>query len=176
MGAASCLGCSKPGGVECTGVDVDPDAVAACLEKDLEVEVGDLFGYLSRREDGSLGAILSAHVVEHLAPFRLPELIELAARKLKPGGILALETPNPGCLAIFAGDFYLDPTHQRPVPSKQLSFYMEESGFGGIEIQELNPAYELIPELATLRESPSSGPFVEKFFGGLDYVIVGKKL
>ncbi len=175
-GRGELLGLFQAGGVECAGVDADPDAVAACLEKGLEVEVGDLFGYLSRRENGSLGAILSAHVVEHLPPFRLPELIELAARKLKPGGILALETPNPGCLAIFAGDFYLDPTHQRPVPSKQLSFYMEESGFGGIEIQELNPAYELIPELATLRESASSGPFVEKFFGGLDYVIVGKKL
>lgn len=175
-GRGELLGLFRAEGVACMGVDADPDAIAACLEKGLNGEVGDLFGYLDRQEDGSLGAILSAHVVEHLPPLRLPELVELAARKLKPGGVLALETPNPACLAIFAGDFYLDPTHQRPVPSKQLGFYMEESGFGAIEVRELNPAYELIPELTTLREHAPAGPFVEKFFGGLDYVIVGKKL
>ena len=163
-------------GVECLGVDSDPDAAGACRDKGLNVEAGDLFEFLRRQEAGSLGAVVSAHVVEHLPPLRLPELVELAAAKLKPAGILALETPNPACLAIFNGDFYLDPTHRRPAPAQQLRFYMEESGLGGVEVRELNPAYESIPELAGLREDPSAGPFVEKFFGGLDYVIWGKKL
>ena len=163
-------------GVECLGVDSDPDAAGACRDKGLNAEAGDLFEFLRRQEDGSLGAIVSAHVVEHLPPLRLPEIVELAAAKLKPAGILALETPNPACLAIFSGDFYLDPTHRRPAPAQQLRFYMEESGLGGVEVRELNPAYETIPELAGLREDPAAGPFVEKFFGGLDYVIWGKKL
>ena len=163
-------------GVECLGVDSDPDAAGACRDKGLNAEAGDLFEFLRRQEDGSLGAIFSAHVVEHLPPLRLPELVELAAAKLKPAGILALETPNPACLAIFSGDFYLDPTHRRPAPAQQLRFYMEESGLGGVKVRELNPAYETIPELAGLREDPAAGPFVEKFFGGLDYVIWGKKL
>ena len=46
---------------------------------------------------------------------------------------LVIETPNPECLAIFATHFYLDPTHQRPIPHPLLSFYMEENGLGGIE-------------------------------------------
>ncbi len=163
-------------GVECLGVDSDPDAAGACRDKGLNAEAGDLFEFLRQQEDGSLGAIFSAHVVEHLPPLRLPELVELAAAKLKPAGILALETPNPACLAIFSGDFYLDPTHRRPAPAQQLRFYMEESGLGGVKVRELNPAYETIPELAGLREDPAAGPFVEKFFGGLDYVIWGKKL
>ena len=163
-------------GVECLGVDSDPDAAGACRDKGLNAEAGDLFEFLRRQEDGSLGAIFSAHVVEHLPPLRLPELVELAAAKLKPAGILALETPNPACLAIFSGDFYLDPTHRRPAPAQQLRFYMEESGLGGVKVRELNPAYETIPELTGLREDPAAGPFVEKFFGGLDYVIWGKKL
>ncbi len=166
----------RDAGVECLGADSDPDAVSACRAKGLDVEAGDLFAFLQRREAGSLGAVVCAHVVEHLPPLRLPELVELAAAKLKPGGILALETPNPACLAIFTGDFYLDPTHRRPAPAQQLRFYMEESGFGGIEVRELNPAYERIPELAGLRKDPATKPFVEKFFGGLDYVILGKKL
>ena len=163
-------------GVECLGVDSDPDAAGACRDKGLNAEAGDLFEFLRRQEDGSLGAIVSAHVVEHLPPLRLPELVELAAAKLKPAGILALETPNPACLAIFSGDFYLDPTHRRPAPAQQLGFYMEESGLGGVKVRELNPAYKTIPELAGLREDPAAGTFVEKFFGGLDYVIWGKKL
>ncbi len=162
--------------VECLGVDSDPDAISACLDKGLNVEAGDLFMFLHRQKAGTLGAIVSAHVVEHLPPLRLPEFVEIAAAKLKPGGILAIETPNPACLAIFTGDFYLDPTHRRPTPAQQLRFYMEESGLGEIDVRELNPAYELIPELAEFREDPSAGPFVKKFFGGLDYVILGKKL
>ncbi len=163
-------------GAACLGVDADPDAVSACSAKGLDVEADDLFAFIRRQEDNSLGAVVSAHVIEHLPPFRLPELVELAAAKLKPGGILALETPNPACLAIFCGDFYLDPTHRRPAPAQQIRFYMEESGLGEIAVRELNPAYELIPELAGLRQDPASAPFVEKFFGGLDYVILGKKL
>ena len=162
-------------GGECRGVDADPHAAGACREKGLNVETGDLFTFLQKQADGSLGAVVCVHVVEHLPPLRLPELAALAAAKLKPGGILALETPNPACLAIFSGDFYIDPTHQRPAPAQQLRFYMEESGLGAIEVRELNPAYEAVTELARLREDPAARPFVEKFFGGLDYVILGRK-
>lgn len=162
-------------GVECLGVDADPAAVGVCRDKGLNVAADDLFAFLQKQESGSLGAVVCAHVVEHLPPLRLPELVALAAAKLKPGGILALETPNPACLAIFAGDFYLDPTHRRPAPAQQLRFYMEESGLGAVEVRERNPAYESIAELARLREEPAARPFVEKFFGGLDYVILGKK-
>jgi O-antigen chain-terminating methyltransferase len=90
--------------------------------------------------------------------------------------VLAIETPNPACLAIFAGDFYLDPTHLRPVPSKQLHFYLEEAGFTGIEVQELHPATEVYPELAALDQLEDLRAFRQRFFGGLDYSIVGKKL
>ena len=102
--------------------------------------------------------------------------MNLAARKLLPGGVFAIETPNPGCLAIFAGDFYLDPTHQRPVPSRQLDFYLREAGFGEIETHELNPAAEVFPELAAMDESEALRGFRRRFFGGLDYAIIGRKM
>ena len=78
---------------------------------------------------------------------------------------------EPRCLAIFATYFYLDPTHTRPVPHQLLEFYMEEAGIGSIEVHELSPAVESIPEIAELPES-----FRKRFFGGLDYAIVGRKL
>jgi hypothetical protein len=43
---------------------------------------------------------------------------------------VAIETPNPECLAIFATHFYIDPTHRHPIPPALASFYLEEAGFG----------------------------------------------
>jgi O-antigen chain-terminating methyltransferase len=95
----------------------------------------------------------------------------MCGEKLRSGGILILETPNPECLAIFATHFYLDPTHQRPIPAALLAFYFEEYGFGRIEVQRLAPAANDFPSLAMLPEGVR-----EQFFGGLDYAIVGTKL
>jgi O-antigen chain-terminating methyltransferase len=98
-------------------------------------------------------------------------MIQLCARRQARHGVIALETPNPECLAIFATHFYLDPTHERPVPHALLAFYLEEFGVGGIEVRRLSPAAESLPALASLPED-----FREAFFGGLDYAIIGRKL
>jgi SAM-dependent methyltransferase len=166
----------KENGVAGVGVDLNPDAISACRAKSIEAHQSDIFGYLSAQPDESFDGIFCVHVVEHLAPETLPNLVNLAARKLKPGGLLAIETPNPGCLAIFAGDFYLDPTHQKPVPSRQLDFYLQEAGFTEIEHHELNPASEVFPELAAMDEMEALRGFRSRFFGGLDYTIIGRKM
>jgi O-antigen chain-terminating methyltransferase len=98
-------------------------------------------------------------------------MIRLCGAKLRPGGILAIETPNPECLAIFATYFYLDPTHTRPMPHQYLRFCMEEAGLTAIEVHPLAPAIDTMPELASL---PSD--FRERFFGGLDYAIIGRAI
>ena len=85
--------------------------------------------------------------------------------------MIAIETPNPECLAIFATHFYLDPTHTRPVPHPLLAFYMEEYGLGRIGVQKLSPASDSMPSLNDL---PAS--FRDAFFGGLDYAIFSRKL
>ena len=158
-------------GVVAKGIDLGEESVALCLRKGLRAEAADLFEYLRGQTDGEFDGIVSSQVVEHLPPARLPELVRLCAAKLRRGGVLAIETPNPECLAIFATHFYLDPTHTRPVPSALLSFYMEEAGFGMIQIHRLSPAVESLPEIRELAPD-----FRERFFGGLDYAIVGKRL
>ncbi len=162
--------------VAARGIDADLESVALCRQKQLQVQQADLFDYLAGLDDESLDGIFSAQVAEHLPPARLPELVALAAAKLEPGGVLAIETPNPECLAIFATNFYLDPTHVRPVPSALLHFYFEESGFGSIEVHQLAPAVEVFPEIATLAGVNGLEAFQKKFFGGLDYAIIGRKL
>lgn len=158
-------------GVQARGIDMGEEAVAQCCHKGLNAEVADLFEYLDAQPDGEFDGIMSSQVVEHLAPERLPEMVRLCAAKLRKGGVLTIETPNPECLAIFATHFYLDPTHTRPVPHQLLAFYMEEAGFGLIEVHRLSPAVESIPEVGELPEN-----FRNRFFGGLDFAIAGRRL
>ncbi len=166
----------KQNGIGARGVDSDPDSASLCHHKQLDVAQADLFSYLAALPDESLDGIFSSQVVEHLPPARLPELVALAASKLEPGGVLAIETPNPECLAIFASNFYLDPTHVHPVPSALLHFYLEESGFGSIEVHQLAPAADVFPEIAALADLEGIAAFQKKFLGGMDYAILGRKL
>jgi 2-polyprenyl-3-methyl-5-hydroxy-6-metoxy-1,4-benzoquinol methylase len=161
----------RDAGIAARGIDLSEESVARCRQKGLEAEQADLFAYLHELPGRSLGGIFCAQVIEHLPPSSLPEMIQLASEKLSTDGLLAIETPNPECLAIFASHFYLDPTHTRPVPHPLVSFYMEESGLGQIEVQRLSPAVESMPALASLPED-----FRDAFFGGLDYAIFGIKL
>jgi O-antigen chain-terminating methyltransferase len=157
--------------VRARGIDLGEESVALCRHKGLEAERADLFEYLAAQPDGEFDGMMSSQVVEHLATERLPDMVRLCASKMRRGGVLVVETPNPECLAIFATHFYLDPTHTRPVPHQLMAFYMEEAGFGLIEVHWLSPAIGSMPEIAELPVS-----FRERFFGGLDYAIVGRKL
>jgi len=158
-------------GIEGEGIDLSEECAAYCRAKGLNVQTADLFEFLAAQSEYAFDGIFSSQVVEHIDPMRLAEMIRLCASRLRRGGVLALETPNPECLAIFASHFYLDPTHRRPVPSALLSFYMVESGMGGMEVHPLSPAAKSFPEIEAL---PAG--FAQRFFGGLDYAIIGRKL
>jgi 2-polyprenyl-3-methyl-5-hydroxy-6-metoxy-1,4-benzoquinol methylase len=161
----------REAGISARGIDQSSESIQYCKGKGLDVQQADLFTYLSAAPALSLDGIFCSQVVEHLPAAGIPELIRLSAQALQPGGIIAIETPNPECLAIFATHFYLDPTHVKPVPSAQLAFYLQESGFGGITIEPRFPAPDFYPELNDLPEG-----FRKKFFGGMDYAIVARKL
>ena len=124
------------------GIDQNEECVALCHAKGLEAQQADLFSYLSSLADDSLGGAFCSHVVEHLPPTQLPSLAILLARKLGAGALVVIETPNPECLEIFATHFYIDPTHTRPVPPVLLRFYLEEAGFGNIEIERFSPVFD----------------------------------
>jgi O-antigen chain-terminating methyltransferase len=158
-------------GVSARGIDLGEESVEQCRQKGLAAEHADLFAYLPAQPDAEFDGIMSSQVVEHLAPEMLPQMVRLCAQKLRRGGLLIIETPNPECLAIFATHFYLDPTHTRPVPHQLMAFYMEEAGLAPFGVHRLSPAIESMPELAELPEH-----FREKFFGCLDYAIVARKL
>jgi O-antigen chain-terminating methyltransferase len=161
----------KEAGIPARGIDLSEESVALCRRKGLEAETADMFSYLDGLADRSLDGFFCAQVVEHLAPELVPELLRLAHAKLQRDGVLAIETPNPECLAIFATHFYLDPTHTRPIPPALLAFYAEEQGFGKIEIRRFAPASESMPEVNVLPAEVR-----EKFFGSLDYAVLARRL
>jgi O-antigen chain-terminating methyltransferase len=153
------------------GIDLNKECVDLCRSKGLDAEQIDLFEYLESLADGSLGGVYCAQVVEHLPPAALPRLTRLLGKKMRLDALVAIETPNPECLAIFATHFFIDPTHTRPVPAPLLRFYLEEAGFGSVQIERLEPAVDSMPALAEL---PSA--VRDSFFGGLDYAIFARKL
>jgi O-antigen chain-terminating methyltransferase len=161
----------RDAGIPARGIELGAESVALCRAQGLDAELADAFPYLAALPEGSLDGIFCSQVVEHLPPERLPELIRLCAGRLAPGGVIAIETPNPECLAIFATHFYLDPTHTRPAPHPLLIFYLEEFGVGNIEVRRLSPAKESMPALNSLPED-----FRDAFFGCLDYAVIGRKL
>ncbi len=170
-GRGEFLEAARDSGLAAVGIDQSDECVALCRSKGLDAAKADLFLYLDALADQSLGGIYCAQVVEHIDPHRLPDLIALMAKKLRSGALAVIETPNPECLAIFATHFFIDPTHTRPVPPRLLGFYLEEAGFGRIDVERLSPAIDSMPALAELPEAVR-----KQFFGGLDYVIFGRKL
>ena len=168
----------------CRGIDLSPDMVGCCLEKGLDVVEADAFSYLETVPDGSLDGIFCAQFVEHLEPQAYICLVSRCAAKLAPAGILAVETQNPECLAIFSKTFFLDPTHVRPVPPAQLRFLFAEAGLKKITTHFLSPAaggLAVIPQLesqvieadALKAWNAAVVQFNETFFGGMDYAVIG---
>jgi O-antigen chain-terminating methyltransferase len=170
-GRGEFLEVAREAGLRARGIDQSQECVAICRSKGLSADHADLFEHLAALPDGALGGAYCSQVVEHIEPARLPDLVKLLAQKLHCGALAAIETPNPECLAIFATHFYLDPTHMRPVPAALLAFYLEEAGFGNVEVERLSPAVETMPSLAEL---PSA--VRDAFFGGLDYAIFARKV
>jgi O-antigen chain-terminating methyltransferase len=120
-------------GIESKAVDLDPGMVARCREKGHEVEEGDLIEFLELCPEGSLGAIFSAQVIEHLEHDRLQRFLELARSRLRRGGLLIVETVNPHSpLAMKA--FWVDPTHVRPLFPETMLALCELAGYAGGDV------------------------------------------
>ncbi len=126
-------------GIPSQGVDSNSDGVQLCREKGLPVTQGDLFDFLEKAADASAGGIFSAQVIEHLPVELQFRFVELCCSKLKPGSPLVLETINPECVFALVRNFYLDPTHIRPVHPELLKFVLESKGFRDVQVSFSGP-------------------------------------
>ena len=171
-GAVLDLGCGRgewlsllrQWGINATGIDSDPEMIRICRDQNLKVIMDDIFVSLDRYEDNSIGVISAFHVIEHL-PFKMViQLLTSCKRILKAGGFIILETPNSENIIVGSSDFYLDPTHLRPLPAKLLNFAAEYYGFQDCTVLRINSNIEL----------PSLNLNIYNAFAGVgpDYVLI----
>lgn len=120
------------------GVDQDSGMLQACKDLHLSTQQGDAIALLAGMQDQSQVAVTAFHLVEHLPFDALRCLVREAWRVLKPGGLLILETPNPENVVVGSRNFYIDPTHERPVPHELLSFLASFHGFARSKILRLH--------------------------------------
>ncbi len=133
----------RENGIDVQGIDIDKGMLDAARERGLKAKQGDAIEYLQSLASESEVIISGFHLAEHLPFDILQDLIRESFRVLKPGGLLILETPNPENIVVGTADFYLDPTHQRPIPLLLLSFLVEYSGFDKIKILRLHESPSL---------------------------------
>jgi SAM-dependent methyltransferase len=115
--------------IQAIGVDLNDGMLAEARKNGLTVELEDCIEFLKKQADDSLTAVTGFHIVEHL-PFDLVHTLVIEAhRALKPGGLLILETPNPENISVGSCSFYMDPTHQNPLPPDLLKFLPDYYGF-----------------------------------------------
>ena len=130
-------------GLEASGIDLNHDFALACAQTGLKVVEGDAVDVLRAAPEGSVGAITSMHLVEHLPFERVVALVDEALRALRPGGLLLLETPNPENVLVGSHYFYMDPTHRNPLPPEMLRWMVENRGFADVRIERLSAHREL---------------------------------
>ena len=158
----------KESGFNAYGVDLDDGMLAECRILGLQVATADAISTLEALSDESQVVVSGFHIVEHIEFSSLQKLVQEALRVLKPGGLLILETPNPENIVVGACNFYIDPSHQRPIPPQLLSFLPEYYGYDHVKILRLQESTELhdIPVINLMHVIGGVSP---------DYAVIAQK-
>jgi O-antigen chain-terminating methyltransferase len=130
-------------GINAKGVDIDEAMLNAAKSQGLNVTLKDALDALKNQADNSITFVTAFHLVEHLLFSQVQELVQQAHRVLVPGGVLILETPNPDNLVVASCNFYLDPSHIKPIPSLLLSFTVNYAGFARTKLIGLQESSSL---------------------------------
>jgi SAM-dependent methyltransferase len=161
-GRGEFLGLLRDVDIEARGVDADADMVAYARGEGLDVDQADALAYLEGLPEASLGGIFAAQVVEHLPPAALFRFLELAARALRPGGVLLAETINP-LSPLALRSYFADLTHAQPLVPETLALLARQAGFRAVETRFLHAPQHAEDVDERIREI---------LFAPLDYAIV----
>ena len=142
-GRGEWLGIAAECGWKAMGIDSNRLAVSYCRERGFDAAEEDGIACLSRLEPRSVAVVTAFHVVEHWPFERALRFMDLAHTVLRPGGLLIVETPDAASSPVPNTDFWLDPTHVRPVPPHLLQFALEYSGFDVLKKLDLNAPRDL---------------------------------
>lgn len=120
------------------GVEINKEYCEVLQKEGFDVHFGDGVEYLKTLEDDTLLGVSAIHVIEHIDFTKLKDFIEISYKKIKPDGLMLIETPNPKCSVALA-NFYIDYSHIRPCPYELVSFLFEYVGFKDIKLIMSSP-------------------------------------
>jgi len=163
--------------VPAKGYDTNERSVAAAQAAGLDVDLGSLPDCLAAVADASIGMLFASHVVEHLSSEILFAFFAEGARVLRPGGLLAIETPNAASIVTSSNDFWRDPTHLAPKHEASLVLLSREFNFEIEEIRTVHP-HEAgrripLPDAPELRDTIAR--LNDLLFGDQDLRVVFRK-
>jgi SAM-dependent methyltransferase len=127
-------------GFKAKGIDLDENMLEECKKRSFDVVCADAISALHDLPEDSVSVLSAFHLIEHISFSQLRELVLESTRVLKEGGLLILETPNPENIVVATVDFYIDPTHSRPIPPMLLEFLVMFCGFETHKILRLHGA------------------------------------
>ena len=179
-GRGEWLSLLRDAGIDGYGVERNQVAIEACRARGLDVVHDDVFRHLAALGDRSLSVISAFHVMEHLAFEDLLLFLDQAVRVLRPGGLLIVETPNPTNVLMGSSNFFLDPTHEKPLHPRLLEFLLASRGFGDVEVRYLHPAPDALEtadgsEAARKTVEPVLQRLNVLFFGAQDYAVLARR-
>jgi O-antigen chain-terminating methyltransferase len=157
-------------GLTAAGIDLNRVMVQQCRARNLQAEEADALGYLRSLPDGSLGALTSFHMIEHIPWRDVVAVFDEAFRVLRPGGCVIFETPNPENIIVASCTFYNDPSHVRPIPPATLEYLAHARGFIDATIMRSSPLHFF--------QTPPEGDMarmVDIFNCGQDYAVIAFK-
>jgi len=140
-GRGEFLEIAKSEGFEVEGVEINKIYVELCNNKGLKVYYSDGLNFLKDIPDNHYHVISLIHVIEHLEFDYLLELLSEIYRVLEKGGLLILETPYTKNPIVGLYNFWLDPTHKRPIHEEFIKFLGYQVGFAYIDTIGINLEY-----------------------------------
>ena len=92
---------------------------------------------LSFAEDSSIDLVYSGQSIEHVTEADGDATLAEVLRVLRPGGVVAIDTPN-GAICRLQGPDFIDPDHKVEYTADQLSSKLARAGFVGLHVRGLN--------------------------------------
>lgn len=171
----------RDNGISAKGVELGTDQYLLCREKGLDVTQQDMFAYLESLPDESLGGLFSAQVIEHLTASDQLRYVRLSYEKTTPGSPVIFETINAQCVWAVMRNFFLDPTHVRPIHPETLKFAMETVKFKDVELRFSSPMQDrALPPLPGNGNEAAIADFNRRLadlneflYGNQDYAAIG---
>jgi O-antigen chain-terminating methyltransferase len=171
-GGGEWLALLREWGMDAIGIDSNALNVRDARANGFQAEQADAADWLAAQPAGSLAAVTAFHLAEHLPMESLLQLLAAARRALMPQGLIIIETPNPENLLVATQGFWLDPTHQRPLPPALLAFMVSYSGFTVQDTLRLNPPDALPSDTSASAPQADHAMFVQMVSVGRDVAVI----